>query len=175
MIPAMPPPHQRTEAVFVGRHDELVELRAGLEDAVSGRGRFFLVVGEAGTGKTRLVEELARDAGQREGVALSLGYEPAATHFQDALDALGRARPADEGERCELLLARGDAQARSGDGRGARQTFRAAADIARRLGDAALLARSALGFAGEGSRLLWVQSGVVDQPRVDLLGPPGAR
>src|SRR5256884_1043994 len=51
-----------TEAVFVGRHDELVELRAGLEDAVTGRGRFFLVVGEAGIGKTRLVEELAREA-----------------------------------------------------------------------------------------------------------------
>src|ERR671931_934247 len=58
MIPAMP-------AVFVGRHDELVELRAGLEDAVTGRGRFFLVVGEAGIGKTRLVEELAREAAER--------------------------------------------------------------------------------------------------------------
>src|SRR5881409_2482053 len=65
MIPAMPPPHQRTEAVFVGRHDELVELRAGLEDAVTGRGRFFLVVGEAGVGKTRLVEELGREAAER--------------------------------------------------------------------------------------------------------------
>src|SRR6059036_4206135 len=65
MIPAMPPPHQRTEAVFVGRHDELVELRAGLEAAVTGRGRFFLVVGEAGIGKTRLVEELGREAAER--------------------------------------------------------------------------------------------------------------
>src|SRR5881296_2388230 len=58
-------PHQRTEAVFVGRHYELVELRAGLEDAVAGRGRFFLVVGEPGIGKTRLVEELAREAANR--------------------------------------------------------------------------------------------------------------
>src|SRR5437870_8656269 len=65
MISAMPPPHQRTEAVFVGRHRELVELRAGLEDGVTGRGRFFLVVGEAGIGKTRLVEELAREAAER--------------------------------------------------------------------------------------------------------------
>src|SRR5439155_1708567 len=30
MIPAMPRPLQRTEAVFVGRQHELVELRAGL-------------------------------------------------------------------------------------------------------------------------------------------------
>src|SRR2546425_3834690 len=65
MIAAMPPPLQRAEAVFVGRHRELVELRAGLEDAGAGRGRFFLVVGEAGIGKTRLVEELAREAAAR--------------------------------------------------------------------------------------------------------------
>src|SRR5213595_2443833 len=68
MISPMPP-HQPTEArtqpVFVGRHDELEELRAGLEDAVAGRGRSFLVVGEAGIGKTRLVEELAREAAER--------------------------------------------------------------------------------------------------------------
>src|SRR5207248_10137625 len=69
MISPMPPPQQPTEArtqpVFVGRHYELVELRAGLEDAVAGRGRSFLVVGEAGIGKTRLVEELAREAAER--------------------------------------------------------------------------------------------------------------
>ena len=61
-ISAMPPAPQPTEAVFVGRHHELVELRAGLEDAATGRGRVFLVVGEAGIGNTRLVEELAREA-----------------------------------------------------------------------------------------------------------------
>src|SRR2546430_1536194 len=55
--------------VFVGRQRELAELRAGLEDAVGGRGRFFLVVGEAGIGKTRLAEELAREAAERGGVA----------------------------------------------------------------------------------------------------------
>src|SRR5438552_2564520 len=408
MIPAMPPPHQRTEAVFVGRHDELVELRAGLEDAVTGRGRFFLVVGEAGIGKTRLVEELAREAAARghlvlwgrcwesegappywpwiqviraylrtarsegpprvaggagapylaqlvpelggldspapsappqseharfylfdavatflgsrpdrtplvlvfddlqwadtpsllllqflvhelrdtamlvvatyremearqsphvadilgalardgrhlplrgfgdEEVALfiegktgrsasaalvravhhetegnpffvdeivhllvsegtleprdtsipprlpvpegvreairrrlaplparyaeaSLAYEDAAVLFERALEVLAEGRPADARERCELLLARGGAQWKAGDGHGARETFRQAAEIARRVGDPALLARSALGFAGEGSRLLWVRSGVVDQPRIELL------
>src|SRR2546426_6344904 len=69
MISPMPPPQQPTEArtqpVFVGRQYELVELRAGLEDGVAGRGRSFLVVGEAGIGKTRLVEELAREAAER--------------------------------------------------------------------------------------------------------------
>src|SRR5207244_9031198 len=93
-------------------------------------------------------------------------------------------RPADARERCELLLARGGAQWKAGGGPAARETFRQAADIARRIGDAPLLARSALGFAGEGSRLLWVRSGVVDQPRIELLeealhrlgdGDPGLR
>src|SRR6266480_2906429 len=101
--------------------------------------------------------------------AASLAYEAAAAHFQSALEVLGLARPGDERERCELLLARGDVQWKSGDGRGARETFQQAAEIARRIGDAPLLARSALGFAGEGSRLLWVRSEVVDQPRIELL------
>src|SRR2546427_9215728 len=114
----------------------------------------------------------------------SLAYEDAAALFQRALEVLAVARPGDERERCELLLARGDAQWKAGDGPGARATFRQAAEIARRIGDAALLARSALGFAGEGSRLLWVRSGVVDQPRIELLeealhrlgdGDPGIR
>src|SRR5437867_3656942 len=52
-------------SVFVGRHRELTELRAGLDDAAAGRGRLFLVVGEAGIGKTRLVEEVAREAAER--------------------------------------------------------------------------------------------------------------
>src|SRR3989475_5592265 len=114
----------------------------------------------------------------------SLAYEDAAALFLRAIEVLAVARPGDERERCELLLARGDAQWKAGDGRGARATFRQAAEIARRIGDAALLARSALGFAGEGSRLLWVRSGVVDQPRIELLeealhrlgdGDPGIR
>jgi len=44
--------------VFVGRDKELHQLRVALHDAVSGKGRLLLVVGEAGTGKTRLTEQL---------------------------------------------------------------------------------------------------------------------
>src|SRR5213594_357795 len=99
----------------------------------------------------------------------SLAYEDAAVLFERALEVLAEAHPADARERCELLLARGGAQWKAGDGSGARETFRQAADIARRIGDAPLFARSALGFAGEGSHLLWVRSGVVDQPRIALL------
>src|SRR5437870_4011242 len=99
----------------------------------------------------------------------SLAYEDAAVLFERALEVRAEAHPADARERTELLLARGGAQWKAGDVLGARETFRQAADIARRIGDARLLARSTLGFAGEGSRLLWVRSGVVDQPRIELL------
>lgn len=47
---------------LVGRARELAELRSGLEGALAGRGRLFLLMGEPGIGKTRLAEELARDA-----------------------------------------------------------------------------------------------------------------
>jgi tetratricopeptide (TPR) repeat protein len=43
--------------IFVGRERELSELRAGLGDAMSGRARLMMLVGEAGIGKTRLAEE----------------------------------------------------------------------------------------------------------------------
>jgi len=45
--------------VFVGRDDELSELRAGFVDAAAGNGRLFMIVGEPGIGKTRLALELA--------------------------------------------------------------------------------------------------------------------
>jgi tetratricopeptide (TPR) repeat protein len=44
---------------FVGRKREVDELRAGLEDALSGHGRLFMLSGEPGIGKTRTANELA--------------------------------------------------------------------------------------------------------------------
>jgi DNA-binding SARP family transcriptional activator len=48
--------------VFVGRDRELAELTGGLDDALGGRGRLFLVAGEPGIGKSRLADELAARA-----------------------------------------------------------------------------------------------------------------
>ena len=45
--------------VIVGRERELDEMKAALEDALAGRGRLLLLVGEPGIGKTRTAEELA--------------------------------------------------------------------------------------------------------------------
>jgi len=51
--------------VFVGRHQEMGDLKAALEDALSGRGRLVMLVGEPGIGKTRTAQELATYAGLR--------------------------------------------------------------------------------------------------------------
>jgi len=50
----------------VGRERELSELCAGLEEAAVGRGRLFLISGEAGIGKTRLADELSVEANSRD-------------------------------------------------------------------------------------------------------------
>jgi DNA-binding SARP family transcriptional activator len=62
-----PPPAARTTAPsmspFVGRADERARLAAMWRVAASGRAQLVLVTGEAGVGKTRLVEELRAHAG----------------------------------------------------------------------------------------------------------------
>jgi class 3 adenylate cyclase len=55
---------------FVGRDRELGELRAALDSALEGRGGLVLIAGEAGIGKTRLVQELALHAPQHDARAL---------------------------------------------------------------------------------------------------------
>ena len=59
------PPAQSPREVFVGRERELAELSGGLEDALAGRGRLVLLVGEPGIGKSRLTEELVTNARAR--------------------------------------------------------------------------------------------------------------
>src|SRR5712691_7684661 len=58
-------PGRAAASPLEGRADELGLLEAGLDDALAGRGRLFVVVGEAGTGKTRLADELASSAKAR--------------------------------------------------------------------------------------------------------------
>lgn len=57
---------------FVGRELELASLQGGLEDAIAGRASLFLVTGEAGMGKSRLVEEATTFA-QEKGVRVLSG------------------------------------------------------------------------------------------------------
>ncbi|HEX2272662.1 MAG TPA: AAA family ATPase [Acidimicrobiales bacterium] len=50
-----------TGPLFLGRRDELAELRAGLDDIASSRGRAFLLAGEGGIGKSRLLDALVAE------------------------------------------------------------------------------------------------------------------
>jgi len=51
--------------IFVGREEQLQTLHDGLDDALSGKGRILLLVGEPGIGKTRTSEELTTYARMR--------------------------------------------------------------------------------------------------------------
>jgi DNA-binding SARP family transcriptional activator len=80
---------------FVGREREIAELTGALDGALSGRGSFVEISGEAGMGKSRLVEQVihqARLRGARALVGRCLEGEasPAFLPFLDSLDtALG--------------------------------------------------------------------------------------
>jgi tetratricopeptide (TPR) repeat protein len=55
----------RSRTALVGRHTERAQCRAAAADAADGHPRVLLVTGEVGVGKSRLLEELERDATQR--------------------------------------------------------------------------------------------------------------
>jgi class 3 adenylate cyclase/tetratricopeptide (TPR) repeat protein len=59
---------------FVGRTAQRAQLTGLLERAADGRGSLVMVAGEAGVGKTRFVEELARDARERGDVFIGHCY-----------------------------------------------------------------------------------------------------
>ena len=59
-------------SVFVGRDAEVAALRRGLDEAIAGRASLFLVTGQAGMGKSRLVEEAA-DVARSKGVRVLTG------------------------------------------------------------------------------------------------------
>jgi predicted ATPase len=58
-------PGRHAATPVVGRDEELSVLEAGLDDALAGRGRLFIVVGGPGAGKTQLADELASRAKAR--------------------------------------------------------------------------------------------------------------
>jgi DNA-binding SARP family transcriptional activator len=72
LSPADEPATEAGRGVFVGREAEFAQLAAGLDDALAGRGRLFLLVGEPGIGKSRLADELTRRARER-GVNVLVG------------------------------------------------------------------------------------------------------
>jgi DNA-binding SARP family transcriptional activator len=107
--------------------------------------------------------EYASRAGDR---ALDqLAHDEAAAYYRQALELLDpAARPEGEAQCCELLIALGEAQRRSGDP-AYRQTLLDAAGLADHLGDSDALARAVLA----NSRGFFSISAGVDAPRVTAL------
>jgi AAA ATPase domain len=86
-------PMARAKHSFVGREREIDELVASLDDALAGRGGVWLVSGEPGIGKSRLLEEVARVAADRDvqvawGRCWEAGGAPAYWPFIQLLRAL---------------------------------------------------------------------------------------
>jgi serine/threonine protein kinase/tetratricopeptide (TPR) repeat protein len=65
-----PPDNPLYRRTFVGRENELRQLRVGFDSAASGLGALVMVVGEPGIGKTALIEQLATYATLRGGKSL---------------------------------------------------------------------------------------------------------
>jgi len=82
---------------FVGREAELTRLRTLMPSAAGEAGRLALLAGEPGSGKSRLVRELAASAAEREGALVLYGACDAAVRtpygpFAEALEPLTRPR-----------------------------------------------------------------------------------
>jgi eukaryotic-like serine/threonine-protein kinase len=116
----------------------------------------------AGVGGAEKAIHYARLAAKAASAASA--HEEAAQQARRALDVLGRFGEERDAERCRLLLTLARAQWQLGELAAARETCDAAADLARRLGDANQLARAALGFGGR-----YYDVGTVDAPLVALL------
>nr|WP_282547530.1 helix-turn-helix transcriptional regulator [Streptomyces rochei] len=128
----LPPVETRSVSpVFVGRAGELAALNEALDGAASAEPQALLLGGEAGVGKTRLVEEFA-DAARRQGAVVALGgcveigadglpFAP----FSTALRALRRQLPGEladaaagqEEELARLLPELGEGAPVTGGGR----------------------------------------------------------
>ena len=89
--------------VLVGRDEEARRLRAALAAAGTGRGSTVFLSGEAGIGKSRLVREIARTAGESglpvlAGRAVAGGAPTPFRPFAEALTSAGRAGRLQAGE-----------------------------------------------------------------------------
>ncbi|HEX2048026.1 MAG TPA: AAA family ATPase [Acidimicrobiales bacterium] len=143
-----------------GRIAEVIEERYG--DARVPEVAHHVLQGAVAGGDERAVD-LAVRAGERSFGLLA--YEEAAAWYGRAVGLL-RAGREDDLRHGELLVRQGEAHLAGGDVAAAREAYRQAADMARKRGDANLLARAALGL-GAGFGGFEVQ--LLDPLQVELL------
>jgi DNA-binding CsgD family transcriptional regulator len=121
----------------------------------------FVAAAPSGEEMVDRAVRVATAAGRR---ALELlAWEEAAGLFERALAALELAEQPDPQQRCQLLLAVGEARMAAGDVAAARAAYQQAGELAKRIGAAELLARAGLGLGVEFTR------GIVDPAEVGLL------
>jgi pimeloyl-ACP methyl ester carboxylesterase len=100
------------ETPLIGRDVEIVRLREALAGAAAGRGGIVAVLGEAGIGKSRLIEELIGDA-ERSGARVVMGraYEgDAILLFGPLVEALRSGHVGQDDEALDALGAGGRAE-----------------------------------------------------------------
>lgn len=148
----------------VGLHDEVV---SALEQLHAGSMEAHLPELAYHANEAMLVAgpEKAIEYGRRAGARATgmLAYEDAVTYYDAALQALGP--QSDEERRVELQLALGDACWRSGDVHKARESYGAAAGVAKSLAAPQQLAVAALGYGGG----IGLGTGQVDETLIGLL------
>ena len=98
--------HELVSPVLVGRRDELGRLGSLLDQAMDGKPAVALLAGEAGVGKTRLVQEITRVASGRgvrvlSGGCAELGGEGVPfVPLVDVLRTVARSTPVEDLDRC---------------------------------------------------------------------------
>ncbi|MFI1071877.1 AAA family ATPase [Streptomyces puniciscabiei] len=141
-----PVENRSVSPVFVGRTDELDILNDALARARAGEPQALLLGGEAGVGKTRLVEEFATAAGRRAVVAVGgcveigadgLPFAPFSTALRALRDALpgefAAAASGQEEELARLLPDLGEAGAGRHDEQGMARLFELTARLLERV------------------------------------------
>jgi len=143
-LPALPRArlHQRIAAALEMQYE------GDLTPCLSALAHHYHAAGPAGD-VAKAIEYATRAA---ERATAMQAHEEAVRHYMFACGALTTAASADA-QRCRLLLGLGNAQNSAGDSALALVTFADAAACARRVGDASLLARSAIGFGDAQWRL----------------------
>lgn len=99
------PETRPAETPLIGREAEMAQLRGALDRASAGHGGLFAVVGEAGIGKSRLVEELIAHAERQDArVLLGRAYESdQILLFGPLVDALRTGQVARDSELLDAL------------------------------------------------------------------------
>ncbi len=144
--------------IFVARERELSQLDSFLEPALAGQGQVCFVTGEAGSGKTALVSEFARQAQEREKKLLvAVGQSDAQTGIGDPYLPFREA----------LAMLTGDASVQHAAGRmGPENAHRLRAGVARSAQVLVEVAPELIGVLVPGGKLL----GEVGKAVVDKVG-----